>query len=155
MQYTAHYGLKKPEYTDFADVQDFNDNMDALDAKLASIESSQETASDEIAGRVTTVSLQGPDTPVRITVATGDWTASGSNFSCVKACAKATADAYCVLRIIPVNPDTPTAANLKLLQKNVSYLYPQPAVGAGTITFLASARPTIALSFDVIGGAVS
>lgn len=35
MQNTTHYNLKKPDYTDFADVFDINDNMDTIDEKLA------------------------------------------------------------------------------------------------------------------------
>ena len=35
MQNTTHYNLKKPDYTDFADVFDINDNMDTIDAELA------------------------------------------------------------------------------------------------------------------------
>lgn len=35
MQNTTHYNLKKPDYTDFADVFDINDNMDTIDGKLA------------------------------------------------------------------------------------------------------------------------
>jgi hypothetical protein len=33
MQYTSNLNLKKPEYTDPADIADINDNMDTLDAK--------------------------------------------------------------------------------------------------------------------------
>ena len=36
MQNTTNYNLKKPDYTDFADIQDINDNMDIIDQKLAS-----------------------------------------------------------------------------------------------------------------------
>ena len=35
MQNTTHYNLKKPDYTDFADIQDINENMDTIDAELA------------------------------------------------------------------------------------------------------------------------
>ena len=34
MKLTTFLSLKKPDYTDSADVQDFNDNMDAIDKKL-------------------------------------------------------------------------------------------------------------------------
>lgn len=36
MKYTANLNLKKPEYTDQADIQDINDNMDAIDSAIAS-----------------------------------------------------------------------------------------------------------------------
>ena len=35
MNNTTHFNLKKPEYTDFADIQDINDNMDTIDGQLA------------------------------------------------------------------------------------------------------------------------
>ena len=35
MQTTTNLNLKKPEYTDFADIQDINDNMDIIDEQLA------------------------------------------------------------------------------------------------------------------------
>lgn len=35
MNNTTNFNLKKPEYTDFADIQDINDNMDTIDAELA------------------------------------------------------------------------------------------------------------------------
>ena len=34
MQNTTNLNLKKPEYTDFADIEDINDNMDTIDEKL-------------------------------------------------------------------------------------------------------------------------
>ena len=99
--------------------------------------------------------LQALDTPVQVSIAVNDWAASGANWTVTKACSKASTADWCVLRLIPVNPSSLTAANLKALQKNVSYLYPNPTVGNGTITFLAATKPTIALTFDVVGGAVS
>lgn len=35
MQYTTNLNLKKPEYTDTADIQNINDNMDVIDSQLA------------------------------------------------------------------------------------------------------------------------
>ena len=35
MNYTTNLNLKKPEYTDTADIQDLNDNFDAIDEALA------------------------------------------------------------------------------------------------------------------------
>jgi hypothetical protein len=34
MKYTANYNLKKPDYTDLADIADINTNMDTIDTKL-------------------------------------------------------------------------------------------------------------------------
>lgn len=34
MKYTSNYNLKKPDYTDPADIQDVNDNADIIDQKL-------------------------------------------------------------------------------------------------------------------------
>lgn len=31
---TTHYGLKKPEYTDAADIEDINGNMDDIDGLI-------------------------------------------------------------------------------------------------------------------------
>jgi tRNA C32,U32 (ribose-2'-O)-methylase TrmJ len=49
MQYTPNYNLKKPDYTNFADVMELNDNMDTLDTVIKDIT----TASD-----VTALQLQ-------------------------------------------------------------------------------------------------
>lgn len=35
MTYTTNLNLKKPEYTDTADIKDINDNMDIIDDALA------------------------------------------------------------------------------------------------------------------------
>lgn len=108
-----------------------------------------------IAGMTTKSQLQALDTPETITIATTDWTASGSNWTATKSCSKASTDAYCVVEFVPDNPSSLTAANLKTLQKNLSYIYPCPTLGNGTVTFTASKQPTIALSFSAIGGAVT
>lgn len=34
MQYTEHYGFKKPGYEDFADIEEINETTDQLDAKF-------------------------------------------------------------------------------------------------------------------------
>lgn len=34
MQYTEHYGFKKPEYEDFADIEEINETTDQFDAKF-------------------------------------------------------------------------------------------------------------------------
>ena len=104
--------------------------------------------------KASTSTLQALDTPVQVSIAVSDWTASGVNWTATKACSKASTADWCVLKLVPVNPEPQTAANLKALQKNVSYLYPNPTVGNGTLTFLAATKPTIALTFDVVGGAV-
>ena len=43
MQNTTNLNLKKPEYTDFADIQDINDNMDILDDALHDTQNSVAT----------------------------------------------------------------------------------------------------------------
>jgi hypothetical protein len=43
MQYTTNYNLKKPSYTDPADIEDINANMDVLDAELQARESDTNT----------------------------------------------------------------------------------------------------------------
>ena len=37
MNNTTNLGLKKPEYSDQADIEDINDNMDILDGKLGAV----------------------------------------------------------------------------------------------------------------------
>ena len=39
MQYTEHYGFKKPDYEDFADIKDINYALDQLDGKFYEQES--------------------------------------------------------------------------------------------------------------------
>jgi hypothetical protein len=41
------------------------------------------------------------------------------------------------------------------LQKNLSYLFTRPTIGDKKVTFTAVTKPTIALTFAVVGGAVS
>ena len=43
MQNTTNLNLKKPEYTDFADIQDINDNMDMLDEAIHDTQNSVAT----------------------------------------------------------------------------------------------------------------
>lgn len=38
MKYTAKCGLKKPDYTDKADINDLNDNADIVDDRVAILE---------------------------------------------------------------------------------------------------------------------
>jgi hypothetical protein len=71
-----------------------------------------------------------------------------------KTCNKATTDNYNVLTFIPQNPNPATKAGLQTLQKNLSYLFSRPTVGNKTVTFTAVTKPTIALTFSVIGGVV-
>ena len=39
MNTTENYNLKKPEYSDYADISDFNDNMDIIDEELTALNS--------------------------------------------------------------------------------------------------------------------
>lgn len=124
-------------------------------ASVADVNLLRQEVNVDVSAKVDKSVLQALDTPVQVSIAVSDWTASGVNWTATKACSKASTADWCVLKLVPVNPDPQTAANLKALQKNVSYLYPNPTVGNGTITFLAATKPTIALTFDVVGGAVS
>ena len=124
-------------------------------ASVADLQLLRNTLITEINLKCDISTLQALDTPVNITIATTDWTASGSNWVCTKSCAKATTDAHCLIELIPPNPSTLTATELRNLWKNLSYIYPRPALGAGTITFTASTKPSISLTFAAIGGAVS
>lgn len=91
-------------------------------------------------------------TPENITVAVADWTASGSLFTVTKTCSKATTSAYNCLTFIPQNPNPATKAGLHTLQKNLSYLFTRPTIGNGSVTFTAVTKPTISLTFAVVGG---
>lgn len=124
-------------------------------ASVADVNLLRQEVNVDVSAKVDKSVLQALDTPVQVSIAVSDWTASGVNWTATKACAKASTADWCVLKLVPVNPEPQTAANLKALQKNVSYLYPNPTVGNGTLTFLAATKPTIALTFDVVGGAVS
>ena len=99
--------------------------------------------------------LQGLDTPEDITIAVADWTASGALFTAVKNCTKASTSAYANLTFVPQNPNPATKAGLQTLQKNLSYLFSRPNIGNGSVTFTAVTKPTIPLTFSVVGGAVS
>lgn len=37
MNYTTNLNLKKPEYSDTADIEDLNDNFDAIDSALSAV----------------------------------------------------------------------------------------------------------------------
>ena len=124
-------------------------------ASVADVNLLRQEVNVDVSAKVDKSVLQALDTPVQVSIAVSDWTASGVNWTATKGCAKASTADWCVLKLVPVNPEPQTAANLKALQKNVSYLYPNPTVGNGTLTFLAATKPTIALTFDVVGGAVT
>lgn len=103
-------------------------------------------------GFVTQSAYHADSTPTAITIAVADWKASGSNFYADKSCSKASTSVYCRLDISLQNPSSMTAANLKKLQKEFNYLYPEPTVGNGTIRFWARAKPTAALPLKIVGG---
>ena len=106
-------------------------------------------------GKATKTNLQSLDTPVNIVLMTSDWTNSGSNYSCTKSCAKASTNAACRVEFVPANPSNMTAADLKALHKSLSYLYPRPALGNGTVTFYASQIPTVDITLAAVGGLVN
>ena len=124
-------------------------------ASVADVNLLRQEVNVDVSAKVDKSVLQALDTPVQVSIAVNDWTASGVNWTATKACSKASTADWCVLKLVPVNPVPQTAATLKALQKNVSYLYPNPTAGNGTLTFLAATKPTIALTFDVVGGAVT
>lgn len=107
------------------------------------------------AQKVNITTIQALDTPENITIAVADWTASGALFTAQKTCNKASTANYCNLVFIPQNPSPATKAGLQTLQKNLSYLFVRPTIGNKTVTFTAVTKPTIALTFAVVGGAVS
>lgn len=107
------------------------------------------------AQKVNITTIQALDTPENITIAVADWTASGALFTAQKTCNKASTANYCNLAFIPQNPSPATKAGLQTLQKNLSYLFVRPTIGNKTVTFTAVTKPTIALTFAVVGGAVS
>ena len=96
--------------------------------------------------------IQEMNTPQNITIAIADWVSSGSLFTAQKICNKATTDSYNTLTFIPQNPDPATKAGLQILQKNLSYLFSRPTIGNKIVTFTAVTKPTIPLTFSVVGG---
>ena len=104
------------------------------------------------AGFVSASAYAADNTPEQIKIEIADWVADGVNFKAEKACSKASTSTACVLHLSLANPATLTDAKRKELLKNVGYIYPKPTVGNQTITFLASRKPTVALTFDVVGG---
>lgn len=106
-------------------------------------------------GKATVSNLQSLDTPVNIFIQTTDWQSNGTNYTCTKSCAKASTDNACRLEFVPANPSTMTAENLRALRKSLSYIYPRPTLGDGSVTFYASQVPTVAITFAAVGGLVS
>lgn len=105
--------------------------------------------------KVNISTIRALDTPENITIAVADWVASGALFTAQKTVNKASAADYCNLAFIPQNPNPATKAGLQTLQKNLSYLFTRPTIGDKKVTFTAVTKPTIALTFAVVGGAVS
>ena len=96
--------------------------------------------------------IQEMNTPQNITIAIADWVSSGSLFTAQKTCSKATTDSHSTLAFIPQNPDPATKTGLQTLQKNLSYLFSRPTIGDKIVTFTAVTKPTIPLTFSVVGG---
>ena len=128
------------------------DTMQVMLGKLIKLRADIVSGLDD---KATKNNLQSLDTPVSIVIQPTDWQSSGSNYTCTKSCAKASTDNACRVEFIPANPASMTAANLRILRKNLSYLYPRPVLGNGSVTFYASQAPTIALTFAAVGGLVS
>ena len=106
-------------------------------------------------GKATVSNLQSLDTPINIVIQTTDWQSNGTNYTCTKSCAKASTNNACKLEFVPANPSTMTAENLRALHKSLSYIYPRPTLGNGSVTFYASQVPTVAITFAAVGGLVS
>jgi hypothetical protein len=47
MTTTTNYGLKKPSYTDPADIDDLNDNADSIDTALHDLDTNKEAVSNK------------------------------------------------------------------------------------------------------------
>lgn len=103
-------------------------------------------------GFVTQAAYHGDNTPTDISLPVGAWTydSSAGYYKATVNCSKASAVDYCVLHIIP-QVEKNKATKLQV-DKALAYLYPNPTVGDGTITFQAYEKPKTALSFKVIGG---
>ncbi len=67
MQYTTNLNLKKPEYTDPADIQNINDNMDVIDEQLAE-KASQESLNTTNQNLANTVKIKS-----NITILSSGW----------------------------------------------------------------------------------
>lgn len=91
---------------------------------------------------------------IPLVVYVSDWEENGDNWRAVKQCTRATTDSWCQLKLIPANPNPLTESGLKMLRKNLSYLYPQITVSDGSVVLFATTKPTITLSFRVTGGAI-
>lgn len=126
-----------------SDVYALANDLNALDTEVQALQD---------AGFITGADYHADNTPEDITILTSDWTASGSNYVCTKACSKATADSFCRLDFYLKNPSTMTAENAKAAKKALNMLYPAVTVGAGTVTFTAWAQPTVTLYLSVVGG---
>lgn len=103
-------------------------------------------------GFITQTAYHADNTPVTISIAVNDWVYDGSNkwYWVNKPCSKASTSAYCVLHIKPIaanNKDAKRAAD-----KAFGYIFSDPTVNDGSITFRAYAKPAVALTLSVIGG---
>lgn len=103
-------------------------------------------------GFITQAAYHADNTPVTISIAVNDWVYDGSNkwYWVNKPCSKASTSAYCVLHIKPIaanNKDAKRAAD-----KAFGYIFSDPTVNDGSITFRAYAKPAVALTLSVIGG---
>ena len=104
------------------------------------------------AGFLETATYQNENTPVSITVTKANWTqGSDGLWTCKKACSKATASDKCQLRIWPYLT-TFTKDAKRNMDRAVSYIFPEPTITAGYITFKAYAQPQVTIYFRVAGG---
>lgn len=99
------------------------------------------------------------NTPEEITVKTTDWALVNGWYQATVDCNHASTAASCVLHITPTNLSGNTAiASMnaetftKTLNKNVSYIAPDPVLSAKKITFKAYKVPAYDIVFKVTGG---
>lgn len=136
--------------------------INALEIKINNaIKAIQQTSYDSLAERLDSINeevtriqetIEGMEVFQDITIAITDWVSNGSLFTAQKTCSKATTDSRSTLTFIPQNPDPATKAGLQTLQKNLSYLFSRPTIGNKIVTFTAVTKPTIPLTFSVVGG---
>lgn len=103
-------------------------------------------------GFITQAAYHADNTPITIDIAVNDWVYDGSTklYWVNKPCSKASTSAYCVLYIKPIAAKNKDAK--RAVDKAFGYIFSDPVVYDGSITFHAYAKPAVALKLEVIGG---
>lgn len=133
-------------------------NFNDLYAQLQQVKNEYAAVIDEYVeelinqGFVTQEAYHADNTPAIINIAVADWAYDSTNkwYYVTKSCAKASTSAYCVLHIKPVAANNKTAK--RAADKAFGYIFSDPQVGNGQITFRAYAKPAVALKLEVVGG---